>query len=124
MAPRPNDEPQDHQTTIKGAAYTLRFSTKAWAALCQIWELSSVQEAQEKLTTIGDATDIEPVVDVFWAALQRHHPTIDRATAGDLADDMGVPRLAAILPKLLRGSVPADAGGDGKKKPGKPTKRR
>lgn len=117
------DEPQDHLISIRGKAYTLRFSVRAWAALVKLWGLNSVQEAQQRLTEIGDATQTEPIVDIFWAAMQRHHPDVTREQADDLADDMGVENLAGVLPKLIRASGPPGDAGGAKKKTARPNRR-
>lgn len=118
------DEPQDEQIVVGKKTFTLRFSTQAWAALVKLWGLHSVQEAQARLTEIGDATDIEPIVDVLWAALQRHHKDVSREEADTIADDMGIKALADVLPKLLRAAnPPAGASPDAKKKTGRTTRR-
>lgn len=119
----PIDEPQDEQIVVNGSTYNLRFSTRAWASLVKLWGLNNVQEAQAHLQKIGDATQIEPIVDVFWASLQRHHPDISREQADNLADDAGVEKLAAVLPRLIRAANPQTQAG-AKKNPGKQPNRR
>lgn len=100
---------QDRQCTIASQAFTLRFSTKAVAALQDLWGIPANGAAPEPLTLDGviekvaGATrgmDIVMAGDLLWASLRAYHQEVSRDDVSTMIDDAGLRGLPMIIGEL------------------------
>lgn len=107
----------DVQIEAGGAAYTLRFSAKALAALQDCWGLSDLDAVATKLTALDSgAVTMADYTEMLWAALRTHHRDVTKEVAFDLLDDMGLPAFEAALGAAM-GASSAEGGGDASANP-------
>lgn len=107
MAPHKPASP-DRQLKIGGRDFTIRFSIRAVMALQDRWGLASEEEVQERLK--NPKNKIGDFVDILWASLRTHHPSVTPEDVMDLVDAAGLEDLAkAAQDAIVAAMPPAEA---------------
>lgn len=107
----------DRQIEALGQTWTLRFSLKAFQALEEHFEASSLEAVSERLE--GDVK-VADLVAVLWAGFRSHHPETTPDQALDILDELGIGRATEIIRDGFAASVPASGEGADATPPGKP----
>lgn len=87
--------------------YMLVFSTNALCVL-ETNLGDAIWAAFDDLSTMRIST----MRTVFWAGLQDHHPQIDKAAAGRLMDQIGLPRVIGLIMEAVALAFPEAKPGD------------
>lgn len=114
----------DFQMIAGERSLTLRFSTKALAAMQDHWGCKTLNEVGAKLEGLeGEDTTLDDFAAILWAALRTHHPAITKDEAYDLLDDMGLAYFQTVMMEAMAGSSSSGAseggGGDASAPPRK-----
>lgn len=118
----------DVACSIAGKPFTLRFSTRAVAALGTAWGCNGVDETFTKLSEIQSSgkIDLDQTATLLWAGLQKHHPNQTVETILELLDDNGLGNLQPVIEKLsdaIAASMPSQ-GAAAKRGPTAKTRRK
>lgn len=92
---------QDRQCTVAGQSFTLRYSTKAFAALQDLWRAAGLNEVLARVDTGVANMDMTVAVDLFWAGLRAHHKGMTREAVLDLFDESGVSGFPALTEEIM-----------------------
>jgi hypothetical protein len=93
--------------------YTLRYGTNALVSLSESLGCKTILEIGDRLSP--DRISFRDVRTLLKVALERHHPEITEADAGELIDEMGGVIIALeLIPAVLDAAFPdKQPGGEG-----------
>jgi len=106
----------DQPITLAGRTFTLRFSTRAMAALQDLWGCKSLGETIEHLSKIqrSQSIDFDDAAQLVWAALRTHHQEVTIAEIPELFDASGLEgfksAVAALSLSIGASQPPQEAG--------------
>lgn len=95
---------QDRVVNIDGQPYTLRVSVKFFLALQELWKCDNDDQVRELIPE--RSTQLRGMIDLIYAALRTHHPTLTHAKVIDMMDGADLEGVAGELTNAMTAAAP------------------